>query len=103
MNLGVPLESPQGSQASSRVVTCTSSFLPSNSSSSKGHNSPGRENLLVFVELPQVPLELRRGPQRHARVASGKASLRASCEGPPRIQLQSLLGPKSLSGAEAGA
>ena len=29
MDLGVPLESPQGSQTSSRVETCTSAFLPS--------------------------------------------------------------------------
>ena len=29
MDLGVPLESPQGSQASSRVDTCTSNLLPS--------------------------------------------------------------------------
>ena len=33
MDLEVPLESPQGSQASSRVGTCTSAFLPSCSSS----------------------------------------------------------------------
>ena len=33
MDLGVPLESSQGSQASSRVETCTSVFLPSYSSS----------------------------------------------------------------------
>ena len=67
----------------------------------KGLISPGRENLLVFLELGQVPLELRRGPQGPARVASGKASLHVSCEGPLGIPLQSVPGPKSSSGAEA--
>ena len=33
MDLGVPLESPQGSQASSQVETCMSTFLSSYSSS----------------------------------------------------------------------
>ena len=33
MDFGVPLESPQGSQALSRVETCTSAFRPSFSSS----------------------------------------------------------------------
>ena len=33
MDLGVSLESPQGSEASFRVETCTSDFLPSCSSS----------------------------------------------------------------------
>ena len=33
MDLGVPLESPPGNQASSRVETCMSTFLPSCSSS----------------------------------------------------------------------
>ena len=37
--------------------------------------SPGGENLLVFLELRQVILELRRGPQGPACVASGKAIL----------------------------
>ena len=53
----------------------------------KGLNSPGGENLLVFLELWQVPLELRRGPQEPACVASGKASPHASCEGPLGIPL----------------
>ena len=67
----------------------------------KGLISPGGENLLVFLELGQVPLELRRGPQRPARVASGKASLHVGCEGPLGIPLQSVPGPKSSSGVEA--
>ena len=33
MDLGVLLDSPQGSQSSSRVGACTSAFLPSSSSS----------------------------------------------------------------------
>ena len=53
----------------------------------KGLISPGRENLLVYLELQQVPLELRRGPQGPALVASGKASLHASSEGPLGIPL----------------
>ena len=39
-----------------------------------------------------VPLELRQGPQGPARVASGKSSLHASCEGPLRIPLTWCLG-----------
>ena len=35
-----------------------------------------------------VPLELRRGPQGPAHVASEKSSLHASCEGPLGIPLQ---------------
>ena len=35
------------------------------------------------------------GPQGPARVASGKSSLHASCEGPLSIPLQSLPGPMS--------
>ena len=34
-------------------------------------------------------------------MASGKSSLHASCEGPLRIPLQSVPGPRSSSGAEA--
>ena len=49
-----------------------------------------------------VPIEVRRGLQRPARVSSGKASLHASCQGPLRIPLQSLPGPRSSSGMEAG-
>ena len=49
-----------------------------------------------------VPLELRRGPEGPACVASGKSSLHASCEGPLGIPLQSVLGSMSLSGVEAG-
>ena len=35
-------------------------------------------------------------------MASGKACLQASCEGPLGIPLQSVLGPKISSGDEAG-
>ena len=48
-----------------------------------------------------VPLELRRGPQGPACVALGKTSLHTSCEGPLRIPVQSVLGPRSSFGAEA--
>ena len=50
--------------------------------------SPGREKLLVFLELQQVPLKLRHGHQGPGPVASGKASLHASCEGSLGIPLQ---------------
>ena len=63
--------------------------------------SPGGENHLVFFELQQVPFELLLGPQGPACVASGKASIHASHKGPLRIPLQSVPGPKSLSGAQA--
>ena len=63
--------------------------------------SPGGENRLVFLELGQVALKLRQGPQGPAHVASEKASLHASCEGPSGIPLQWMPGPKSLSGPEA--
>ena len=68
----------------------------------KGLISPGGENLLDFLELWQVPLALRWGLQGPICVVSGKASLHASCKGTLGIPLQSVLGPKSLSGAEAG-
>ena len=48
-----------------------------------------------------VPLELQRRSQEHARVASGKSSLRESCEEPLGIPLQSVLSPRSSSGSEA--
>ena len=53
---------------------------------------PGGENLLGFLELGQVPLELRLGPPGLARVASGKARLHVSCEGTLGIPLQWRLG-----------
>ena len=68
----------------------------------KGLISPGGENLLVFLELWQVPLELRRGPQAPTHLASGKASLHANCEESLGIPLPSFLGPKSSYEAETG-
>ena len=67
----------------------------------KGLISPGGENLLVFLELRQVPLELRRQPQGTTCVASGKTSVHSSCEGSLVIPLQLVPGPPSSSGAEA--
>ena len=75
--------------------------FPRDASAEKGLISSGGENLLVLLKLRQVPLELRRGLQGPACVASGKASLHASCEGPLGIPLQSGPGPMSLSVAEA--
>ena len=71
--------------------------LPCDPSAEKGLLSPGGENLLDFLILPEVPLELRQGHQVPSRVASGKASLHASCEGPLRIPLQSVPGPRPSS------
>ena len=69
--------------------------FPRDSSLEKALSSPGVENFLNFLELRQVPLRLRRGPQGPLRVASGKASLHASRERPLGIPLQSVLGPKT--------
>ena len=76
--------------------------FPHDASAEKSLISLGGENLLDFLELTQVPLELRQGHQGPGRVASGKASLHASCEGHLGILLQSVPGPKTLSGVEAG-
>ena len=76
--------------------------FPLDASVGKGLISPRGENLLVFLEFQQVPLELWRGPQRPAREDSEKASLLARCDGPLGIPLQSVPGSKSFSGAEAG-
>ena len=73
--------------------------FPRHAAAEKGLNAHGRENLLVFLELQQVLLELRRGPQGPSRVASGEASLRANGEGHFGIPLQLVAGPRSTSGA----
>ena len=49
-----------------------------------------------------IPLELRWGPQGPTHGASGRSSLHASHEESLRIPLQSLPGPRSSSGVEAG-
>ena len=61
-----------------------------------------RRTSWFFLELRQVPLELRWGPQGPTRVASRKARRHASCSGPLGIPLQSMPGPKLSSGAETG-
>ena len=63
--------------------------------------SPAGENLLTLLELRQVPLELGRGPQGPAGVASGKTSLHKSWEGPLGIPVQSVSGPRYSSGTAA--
>ena len=62
--------------------------------------SPGGENLLVFLQLRQVPLVLRLGSQGSTHVASGKANLIRVATG---LWNSSPVpaGPKSLSGAVA--
>ena len=66
--------------------------FPRDASAEKGLISLGGENLLVYVELRQFPLELQWGPQGPAHVDSGKASLHASCEGTLGIPLLELQG-----------
>ena len=75
--------------------------FPRDAAVEKGLISHGRENLLVILELQQVPLELRWGPQGPAHVASGTASLHVSCEGHLGIPLQPVPCPKSPFGAQA--
>ena len=58
--------------------------FPRDSSVEMGLISPGGENLLDFLELRQVALDLRQGPQRPALVASGNTSPHASYSGPSR-------------------
>ena len=72
--------------------------FPRDAAVEKGLISHGRENLLVILELQQVPLELRWGPQGPAHVASGKAICHASFQWPLQIPLQPVLSPKSSSG-----
>ena len=76
--------------------------FPRDNAAEKGLISPGGENLLVFIKLWQVPLELRQGHQGPTHVSPGKASLHASCERPLGIPLQSVPGPNSSCGFEAG-
>ena len=75
--------------------------FPRNAAGENGLISPGGENFQVFLELWQVPLELQRGHQGPAHVASGKASLHASFEGPRGIPLQPVPDLQSLSQNEA--
>ena len=62
MDLGVPLESPEGSQASSCVETCRSAFLP------RGSNS---------VRLPS---ELTQGSVAFPRGITGLSHVPSWCE-----------------------
>ena len=79
----ISLKTPQQKRASSRIEGRISWFF---ANCSRKHG---------------VPLELGRGLQGPAHVASGKSSLLASCEGPLGIPLQSVPGPRSSSGTEA--
>ena len=63
-----PLEVPE--------VRCN---LPGEASAEMGLISPGGENLLDFLEFAADALDLRRGPQGPALVASGKDSPHACC------------------------
>ena len=59
-----------------------------------------------FSRVAAGALDLRRGPQGPALVATGKASPQASCSGASRgplgFPLPSMLGPKTLCGVSAG-
>ena len=67
MDLGVPLESPQGSQTSSRVETCTSAFLPSCSCS------------------VSRPVQLTQGSVAFPRGATGVSQVPPWCESMLRV------------------
>ena len=54
-----------------------------------------------FSRVAAGALDLRRGPQGPALVASGRASPHASCSGPLGIPLPSILGSKTLCGVRA--
>ena len=68
-----PLEVPE--------VRCD---LPGEAKAEMGLISPGGENLLDFLEFAADTLDLRRGPQGPALVASGKDSPHACCSGASR-------------------
>ena len=53
--------------------------FPQDTTAQKGLITPGRENLLVFLELWQVPLELQWGPQGPSRVEICKSAFLSSC------------------------
>ena len=55
-----------------------------------------------FFRVAVGALDLRRGPQGHDLVASGKASPHASCSGASRDSSRSKPGPKTLCGVGAG-
>ena len=74
MDLGVPLESPEGSQASSSVETCRSAFLP------RGSNS---------VRLPS---ELTQGSVAFSRGATGLSHLPSSFESILGVTVESVPG-----------
>ena len=53
MDLGVLLESPQGSQSTSRVGACTCAFLPSSRAVSRFPSSGSRDLLLSLETFPR--------------------------------------------------
>ena len=74
MNLGFPLESPQGSQASSQVEICTSAFLSSCKSS---------------VRLPVV---LAHWPVAFPRGATGLSHVPPWCQSILRVTVEAVQG-----------
>lgn len=69
----------------------------------KGLTPPAGQKLPVFLELRRGPLELRREFQGPAPVASGEATLRASCQAPLGIPPLAAPGLQASSAAEDGA
>ena len=55
-----------------------------------------------FSRVAAGAIDLRRGPQGPALVASGKASPHVSCSVASRIPVPSMPGPKTLCGVGAG-
>ena len=115
MDVGVLLESPQGSQSSSRVETGMSgNFLscskgvkdpleipdvrcdyPRDASAEMGLISPGGENLLDFLELGQV-LQLKTGPQGPLWWPQERPVPKRVALEPLGIPLPSMPGPKTF-------
>ena len=56
----------------------------------------------VFSRVAAGPLDLRRGHQERALVASGKAGPHTSCSGASRDSSPLMPGPKTLCGVGAG-
>ena len=122
MDLGVLLESPQGSQSSSRVETGMSrNFLscskgvkdplevpevrcdkPQDASAEMGLISPGEENLLDFLALRQVLSTYDRDLREPLWWPQERPVPMPVARGPLGIPLPSMPGPKTLCGVGAG-
>ena len=77
MDLGVPLESPQGSQSSFRMRACTCAFLQSGSSSVT-HSAAWIKRSMVFPEVFPMRLSHEAFPQGCPTCTSGGSRSSAS-------------------------